>query len=110
MTNSDMTPLHVVEVKPRLSGNRIGSVVAMRQGPIVDFAGNPFCPQPARVVSSLTAHTLAVAYDANLPVLLVFENEDPARPVIVDIVIDHPDGISSQESLPSRDHSVALLS
>jgi hypothetical protein len=102
MNNLDFTQLQVLEAKPHVSGSRIGAVVALQGGPIVDFSGNPLGPQPARVVSSLTADALSEAHEANLPVLLVFEDDDPARPVVVDIVIDHPAGVKSRESLPSR--------
>ena len=102
MNDLDFTQLQVLEARPRVSGSRIGAVVALQGGPIVDFSGNPLGPQPARVVSSLTAAALSAAHEANLPVLLVFEDDDPARPVVVDIVIDHPAGVKSRESLPSR--------
>ena len=98
MEKLDTSPFQVLEAKPRVSGCRIGRVVALQHGPIVDFSGNPFGPQPARVVSSLSRGALSTALDANLPVLLVFEKDDPSQPVIVDIVIDHPLGVSSSRS------------
>jgi hypothetical protein len=97
-----LSPLHVLEAMPRVSGSRIGALVAMERGPIVDFTGNPFGPQPARVVASLTAHTLSAALDAHLPVLLIFENEDPTCPVIVDVVISHASSSHSRDTLPER--------
>jgi len=102
MTDLDFTRLQVLDAKPRVSGGRIGMIVALRDGPIVDFAGNPFGPQPARIVASLTAEALAMAFDARLPILLVFEDDDPTRPVVIDIVIDHPAGVRSDASLPRR--------
>jgi hypothetical protein len=64
--------------------------VSLERGPVVDFPQNPLGPQAARVVASLTADSIHAAYDASLPVLLVFEENDPSRPVIIDIVIEQP--------------------
>lgn len=82
--------LRVLQARPRITGSRIGSIVEFVPGrrAIVDFAGNPFGPQVARSVAAMTAQRLARARDAAWPVLLVFEDNDPARPVIVDVVCD----------------------
>ena len=102
MKTLDMAQMQVLQAKPRVSGSRIGAIVAMHRGPIVDFSDNPFGPQPAKVVSSLAAEVLASASAGNLPVLLVFEDDDPTRPVIVDVVIDHPLSTPSDRPLPPR--------
>ena len=60
------------------------------------------------MLASLAASTIASALEGRLPVLLVFENDDPRRPVIVDIVIDHPDGVVSQDALPPVDRAAYL--
>jgi hypothetical protein len=80
--------LQVLQAKPRIAGSRIGTIVDLQRRPLVDFPGNPLAPQPARVVASVVPETLALASGGRLPVLLVFEDDDPARPVIVDVVID----------------------
>jgi hypothetical protein len=79
--------------------------VAIDPGLVVDFPDNPLGLQPARVVASLAAEKLAAAYEANLPVLLVFENDDPSRPVVVDFVVDQPLGATADQpprSAPGR--------
>ena len=91
----DVAQMQVLEARPRVSGSRIGTIVAMKAGPVVDFPGNPLGPQPARSVSSMSAQALSEAHKAALPVLLVFDRDDPARPVIVDIVIDPPMSVTS---------------
>lgn len=82
--------LRVLQARPRITGSRIGSIVEFAPGrrAIVDFAGNPLGPQSARSVAAMTAQRLARARDAAWPVLLVFEDNDPARPVIVDVVCE----------------------
>lgn len=82
--------LRVLQARPRITGSRIGSIVeiASERRALVDFPGNPFGPQAARAVSAMTAQRLIRARDAGWPVLLVFEDNDPARPVIVDVVCD----------------------
>ena len=90
MSSSYVEQFQVLEARPRLSGSRIGAIVAIEPGPIVDFPGNPLGPQRARVAASLTAETMSAACSANLPVLLVFENDDPSRPVIIDVIVERP--------------------
>jgi hypothetical protein len=89
MSSSYVEQFQVLQARPRLSGSRLGSIVAIEPGPIVDFPGNPLGPQRARFAASLTAETMSAACSMNLPVLLVFENDDPSRPVIIDVVVEH---------------------
>ena len=110
MSSSYVEQFQILQARPRLSGSRIGSIVAIEPGPIVDFPGNPLGPQRARVAASLTAETMSAACSANLPVLLVFENDDPSRPVIIDVIVDHaaapPTGKPvTQSGLDRRDTS-----
>jgi hypothetical protein len=91
MRDESIEPFTVVESKPRISGSRLGLILRMNGGPVVDFAGNPLGPRRAKVVASLSADVMHAAMDAKLPVLLLFENDDPARPVIVDVVIPASD-------------------
>lgn len=88
MSSLYVEQFQVLQARPRVSGSRIGSILAIEGGPVVDFPGNPLGPQPARIVASLTEEKVAAAYAANLPVLLVFENDDPSRPVVIDLVMD----------------------
>ena len=83
--------LRVLQARPRITGSRIGSIVEFTPGrrAVVDFPGNPFGPQVARSVSAMTAPRLVRARDAGWPILLVFEDNDPARPVIVEVVSDN---------------------
>jgi hypothetical protein len=80
----------VLTAKPRVSGNRIATILSMQEGPVVDFPGNPLGPHRARVLASIRSEMLQEACDARLPVLVAFEQDDPARPIIIDVVVDHP--------------------
>lgn len=102
MSNSYVEQLQVLQARPRLSGSRIGAIVAIEPGPIVVFPGNPLGPQRARVAASLTAETMSAACSANLPVLLVFENDDPSRPVIIDVVVEQADASSTGKTVPQE--------
>jgi hypothetical protein len=99
MRNIDL--MQVLQAKPRVAGSRIGTIVSLQRRPVVDFSGNPLAPQQARVVASLSAETLAMAHGAHLPVLLVFEDDDPSRPVIVDVVIDELSRLPTRGALYS---------
>jgi hypothetical protein len=43
---------------------------------------------------------ISAACSANLPVLLVFENDDPSRPVIIDVVVEYPVAQPSRTPVP----------
>jgi hypothetical protein len=105
MSTSYVEQFHVLQAKPRMSGSRVGTIVAIEPRAVVDFRGNPFGPQRARIAASLTAEMISTACAANLPVLLVFEDDDPARPVIVDVVVDQPlDGTDRRLAIPNDEH------
>jgi hypothetical protein len=107
MTNVYAELFHVSQAIPRLSGSRVGRIVAIEPILIVDFSGNPLGPQRARMAASLTREVIAHAYTDDLPVLLVFESDDPARPVIIDIVTDRPSRSASMEPAPTAEVRLA---
>jgi len=76
--------------RPGVVGSRLGTVTSIDPVPMVDFPGNEHGPMSARLVASLTVDTISKAYAGRLPVLLVFENDDPSLPVIVDVVVANP--------------------
>ena len=88
---------HVSQAMPRLSGSRVGRIVTIEPSLTVDFSCNPLGPQRARIAGSLRPEVIADAYTDDLPVLLVFEGDDPSRPIIIDVVTDRPSGSASKE-------------
>src|SRR5262245_44856724 len=91
MNKLNLEQLHVVQSKPRVSGHRIGKIVALHEdgAPVVDWRGNPLGAQRARIVSAMAAR-IATAHAQHSDVLLAFEEEDPARPLVVEVVIEAP--------------------
>ena len=62
MSSAYVEQFQVLQARPRLSGSRIGAIVAIEPGPIVDFPGNPLGPQRAKVAASLTAEKIGRAH------------------------------------------------
>jgi len=79
--------IHHVDFARQMDGVRSGRVTAIEEGrPLVDFSGNTLGPLAARFAGSLSAEMLRKAAADGGEVLLAFEKNDPARPVIVDIL------------------------
>lgn len=80
-----------------LPAAKIGVVVAAdAQGlPAVDFDGNPHGPVPARVA-------VATAVDCGANVVLVFEDGDAAKPIIVGVLQRGAAQDDSNDSNPRR--------
>lgn len=55
---------------------------------LVDFAGNPFGPLRARTTVVLAPDELQRAVHEQCPVLLLFEEGDPGRPIVVGLLRD----------------------
>ncbi len=68
----------------RVEGARIGRAVSFLGGELrVDYDGNPNGPLPARTSAALDDAALSTAARERQDALLLFENGDPARPVVV---------------------------
>lgn len=78
---------NIRELKPagQIKGVLVGTIAEITDGqPFVDFPGNIQGPIPARYTRSLQLQLLQQAASSQLEVLLVFENNDPKRPIIID--------------------------
>jgi len=97
MSKLNVEQLRVVQARPRVFGGRIGRIVELRDGrvPVVDYDGNPLAPQAARV-TALMAERLGQGRPPGATVLLMFEEDDAGRPVIVDVIV--PPGAPQQET------------
>jgi hypothetical protein len=87
----------------RIDGAKVGRLVGVAGdgAPLVDFDGNPSAPVVARVaVASLP--NLVQAADIQTCVVLVFENGDPSRPLIVGVMGSEQDVRPTTISEPSR--------
>ncbi|CAK8712917.1 DUF6484 domain-containing protein [Candidatus Electrothrix aarhusensis] len=81
-------------------GVRVGRVIRINDSgqPLVDFSGNQRGPLAARFTGSLDLALLREAATSGKEVLLAFENNDPARPVIIDTLFSLLDEVD----LPAR--------
>jgi hypothetical protein len=79
-------------------GARIGRIVALRPPDVieVDFQGNPHGPLPAKSTIAIMERFI------HQPVVLVFENSDLRRPVII--------GLIQEQSVPARNSALAEIS
>jgi hypothetical protein len=84
-----------LEVEKRVSGARVGSIVSTAgDGRVtVDFPGNTFGPLSARWAGSVGEIIRGTSRPSGQKILLVFENDDPGLPIIVDVVCESIDEI-----------------
>jgi hypothetical protein len=79
--------IHHVDFSRQMEGVRTGRVTGIEDGqPLVDYTGNTMGPLAARFAGSLDPEVLRRAGDDGTDVLLAFEKNDPACPVILDIL------------------------
>lgn len=56
------------------------------RGALVDFPGNTAGPLPARLLITISSRALRQAAESHCPVALLFENGDPALPLLVGLI------------------------
>jgi hypothetical protein len=89
-----------------MEGVRVGRVIRIDDSgrPLVDFSGNRRGPLVARFTGSLDLALLREAAASSKEVLLAFEENNPARPVIIDTLfslldeVDLPEQAASEET------------
>ncbi len=84
--NKPADNLHQLKISRKIEGARTGKILRMDEngGIVVDFPGNTLGPTAARMTSSVKHRIQGQKIVTGLEVLLVFENNDPKKPVIVD--------------------------
>jgi hypothetical protein len=82
----------LIRTRPQISGIRVGHLVQItRSGKVlVDFVGNPVGPVAARPTASVSREALSRALQLQTGVLLAFQDNDPARPIIFDVEEPQP--------------------
>ncbi len=90
-----------VKTTEQIEGVRLGKIVSVDEGRrvLVDFPGNMQGPVPARFTNSIKLKTLNQAASAGQEVLLVFENNDPELPIIIDTIHYLLDDISEPPAI-----------
>jgi hypothetical protein len=81
----DLRTVHEPANASRTASPCIGRLLPGKSGEIlVEYSGNP--PRPARLVARLDRHELLRPENAGREVLLVFEQGNPERPIVVDMI------------------------
>ena len=82
--------LQSIEIKKKISGIRIGHIHGVNEDGqvLVDFPGNIAGPLPARFAESIKQKLQQRSGPADEKVLIVFENDDPELPIIIDKIWD----------------------
>ncbi len=77
-----------LQSKDQIDGVKVGKIISVDASGqlLVDFPGNSQGPVSARYISSVKLEALRQAASSSQDVLLVFENNDPLRPVIIDTI------------------------
>ena len=90
-----------LQSKDQIDGVKVGKIISVdANGQLfVDFPGNSQGPVSARYISSVKLEALRQAASSSQDVLLVFENNDPLRPVIIDTISSLVDEIVQSEDI-----------
>ncbi|MBW2636334.1 MAG: hypothetical protein JRC86_02200 [Deltaproteobacteria bacterium] len=90
-----------IKISRQIDGVRVGKIVnADESGQVfVDFPGNTQGPISARFTNSTKLDILRQAASAGQEVLLVFENNDPKLPIIVDTLYSLVDEITESSTI-----------
>jgi len=101
MKGSLAEDVKTIEFEQKITGIRIGRITDITdQGRVfVDYAGNPFEPLSARFAGSTKSKLRNIFAAAEHRVLLVFENDDPKLPIIIDTICDSIDEASEKDSV-----------
>jgi hypothetical protein len=99
MKGSLAEDVKTINIRQKVSGVRIGSIAEITyQGHVlVDFPGNIFEPLTARFAGSMEPKLRKIFGAAGHKVLLVFENNDPKLPIIIDTICDSIDETSRKD-------------
>jgi hypothetical protein len=90
-----------LEVKPRIEGVRVGSMVEVDENGrvLVDFPGNPDGPIVARFASAFGLRRLKKAAASGEGVLLAFEDNDPGLPIVIDSLCHDANQTTGSEAI-----------
>lgn len=101
MKSSLAENIQAIGIEERISGTRIGSITGIdKKGLIlIDFPGNTLGPLPARFVESIKQKLLKPGVPVNDKILIIFENDDPGLPIIIDAICDTLDDQAESDAV-----------
>jgi hypothetical protein len=93
--------MRVTETLERIEGIRVGKIITVDESgqAFVDFPGNTQGPVSARFTNSIKPGMLQKTVSADRDVLLVFENNDPELPIIIDTLYSLVDEITESSTI-----------
>ena len=93
--------IRVLEISKQIEGVRVGKIVNVDESgqAFVDFSGNTQGPISARFTNSIKPGMLQKTVSADRDVLLVFENNDPELPIIIDTLYSLVDEITESSTI-----------
>lgn len=102
------TTVSVKSPEKSLEGIRVGQIVQIDgDGRIlVDYPQNSMGAMPARFTRAMDIESLVSAKNEGLQVLLVFEDNRPDRPIIIDVLSSLMDGIYGSETKSGQEDLV----
>lgn len=82
-----------LNVSRKIDGVRVGQIIDIDETGkiVVNYPENTRGPLPARFTRSVDIEALKLAEKKSFQVLLVFENNDPDLPIIIDLLSSHDD-------------------
>ena len=91
----------VAKTLERIEGVRVGKIITVDESgqAFVDFPGNTQGPISARFTNSIKPGMLQKTVSADKDVLLVFENNDPELPIIIDTLYSLVDEIADASTI-----------
>lgn len=101
MKSSLAENIQAIEIEKKISGTRIGSITGIdKKGLIlIDFPGNTLGHLPARFVESIKQKLLKHGVPINDKILIIFENDDPGLPIIIDAICDTLDNQAESDAV-----------
>ncbi len=96
--------IRVLEISRQIEGVRVGKIINVDESGqvFVDFPGNTEGSVTARFTNSVNLKMLRHAASADQDVLLVFENNDPELPIIIDTLYSLVDKITESPPMELR--------
>jgi len=90
-----------IDVRQKIVGVRIGNITEItdKGQVLVEFPGNILGPVTARFAESIATKLKHIDAASDHKVLLVFEDEDPNLPIIIDVVCDSINEVAEKEPI-----------
>ena len=90
-----------IKISRQIEGVRVGKIVNVDESgqAFVDFPGNTQGPVSARFTNSIKPGMLQKTVSSDQDVLLVFENNDPGLPIIIDSLYSLVDEITESSTI-----------